>query len=58
MTQHVLVDPGVHGRPVEEIMDRTNSLPDPRLMGDGEVTGGVHTEKSSYERIRVKQLEN
>ena len=35
--KHVLMDPGIHGRSMEEIVDTPNSLPNPRLMSDGKV---------------------
>lgn len=36
----MLVDPCIHGSTVEEIMDTTNSLPHPRLVGDSKMAAG------------------
>lgn len=36
----MLVHPGIHRGSVEEVMNTSNSLPYPGLMGDGKVTGG------------------
>ena len=37
MAQDVLMDPHVHGRPLEEVVKGTHQLPHPRLVGNGKV---------------------
>ena len=45
VSQYMLVNPSIHGRPLVEIMDGANSFPDPRLMSDGKVTDKGMEEK-------------
>ena len=45
MAKCVLVDPGIHGGTVEEIMDTTNSLPHPGLVRDGKMAEEGEGEK-------------